>query len=219
MDACDSPYPWRHNGRDGVSNHQPHHCLFNRLFKRRSKKTSKLRVTGLCAGNSPATAEFPTQMTSNAENVRFESLQLIWLSGRRRFNVKKVISVSLRIKPLKCADKLKGTACDQGYLQVARDLYFEAFFYYWQIFVWHRMAQRDAMHHYVAPTSLCGACEGCKGLSMPQVGVWGSCPRNFFCKYKLWEGHFWAILNAPEKKAKKALRWNWEKSFGVPKKC
>ena len=40
---------WRHNGRDSVSNHQPHDCLLNRLFKRRSKKTSKLRVTGLCA--------------------------------------------------------------------------------------------------------------------------------------------------------------------------
>ena len=45
----------RHNGRDSVSNHQPHHCLLNRLFRRRSKKTSKLRVTGLCVGNSPET--------------------------------------------------------------------------------------------------------------------------------------------------------------------
>ena len=42
---------WRHNGRNGVSNHQPHDCLLlNRLFRRRSKKTSKLRVTSLCAG-------------------------------------------------------------------------------------------------------------------------------------------------------------------------
>ena len=60
---------WRHNGRDSVSNHQPHDCLLNRLFRRRSKKTSKLRVTGLCAGNSPETGEFPAQMASNAENV------------------------------------------------------------------------------------------------------------------------------------------------------
>ena len=43
--------------------------LLNRLFGCRSKKTSKLRVTGLCAGNSPGTGEFPTQMASNAENV------------------------------------------------------------------------------------------------------------------------------------------------------
>ena len=37
---------WRHNGRDSVSNHQPHDCL----FRHRSKESSKLRVTGLCAG-------------------------------------------------------------------------------------------------------------------------------------------------------------------------
>ena len=59
---------WRHNGRDSVSNHQPRDCLLNSLFKRRSKKTSKLRVTGLCAGNSPVIDEFPTQMASNVEN-------------------------------------------------------------------------------------------------------------------------------------------------------
>ena len=60
---------WRHNEHHGVSNHQPRDCLLNRLFSRRSKKTSKLRVTGLCAGNSPVTDEFPTQMASNAEKV------------------------------------------------------------------------------------------------------------------------------------------------------
>ena len=46
---------WRHNGRDSVSYHQPHDCLLNRLFRRRSKKTSKLRVTGLCVGNPSGT--------------------------------------------------------------------------------------------------------------------------------------------------------------------
>ena len=60
---------WRYNGRDGVSNHQPRHCLLKRLFSRRSKKTSRLRVTGLCAGNSQVTGEFPAQRASNAENV------------------------------------------------------------------------------------------------------------------------------------------------------
>ena len=60
---------WRHNELDGVSDHQPHDCLLNRLFGRRSKKTSKLCVTGLCAGNSPGTGEFPAQMASNAEKV------------------------------------------------------------------------------------------------------------------------------------------------------
>ena len=64
-----SSLQWRHNERGGVSNHQPRHCLLNRIFRRRSKKTSKLRVTGLCVGNSPVTGEFPAQMASNAENV------------------------------------------------------------------------------------------------------------------------------------------------------
>ena len=58
---------WPHNEHDCVSNHQPHDCLLNRLFRRRSKKTSKLRVTGLNAGNSPVTGEFPAQMASNAD--------------------------------------------------------------------------------------------------------------------------------------------------------
>ena len=60
---------WRHNGHNSVSNDQPYDCLLNRVFRRRSKKTSKLRVTGLCEGNSPGTGEFPEQMASNAENV------------------------------------------------------------------------------------------------------------------------------------------------------
>ena len=63
------PLQLSHNGRDGISNHQPHGCLLSRLFRRRSKKTSKLRVTGLCAGNSPVTGEFPEQMVSSAKNV------------------------------------------------------------------------------------------------------------------------------------------------------
>ena len=58
-----------HNGHDGVSNHHPHDCLLNCVFTCRSKKTSKVSVTSLCAGNSLVTGEFPAQMTSNAENV------------------------------------------------------------------------------------------------------------------------------------------------------
>ena len=84
---------WRHNGRDSISNHQPHDCLLKRLFGRRSKKTSKLRATGLCAGNSPVTGEFPTQRASNAENVS------IWWrhhDHRRRHDVDAVF-------PIECA--------------------------------------------------------------------------------------------------------------------
>ena len=79
---------WRHNVHDGVSNHQPHDCLLNRLFRHRSKKTSKLRVTGLCAGNSPGTGEFPAQMASNTENVsiwwRHHDISPSWASYKPR---------------------------------------------------------------------------------------------------------------------------------------
>ena len=65
---------WRHNGCDGVSNHQPHHCLLNSLFRRRSKKISKLRVTGLCEWNSSVTGEFAAQRASNAEMFPFDDV-------------------------------------------------------------------------------------------------------------------------------------------------
>ena len=65
----DNTLQWRHNERDGVSNHRRLNCLLYCWSRRRSKKTPKLRVTGLCAGNSPVTGEFPAQKASNAENV------------------------------------------------------------------------------------------------------------------------------------------------------
>ena len=50
---------WRHNDHNDVANHQAPGCLLNRLFRRRSKKTSKLRVTCLCVGNSPGPVNSP----------------------------------------------------------------------------------------------------------------------------------------------------------------
>ena len=67
--AGDRTLHWRHNERNGVSNHRRLDCLLNRLFRCRSKKTLKLRVTGLCEGNSPVIGEFPAQRASNAQNV------------------------------------------------------------------------------------------------------------------------------------------------------
>ena len=60
---------WCHNGCDGVSNYKPHDRLLNRLFRRRSKKASTLRVTDPWTGNSPVTGEFSAQTASGAENV------------------------------------------------------------------------------------------------------------------------------------------------------
>ena len=87
---------WCHNERAGVSNHQPHDCLLKRLFRRRSKVTSKLRVTALCAGNSLVTGEFPAQRASNAENVsiwwRHHVINLHQVKGSRRAKVFCLIS-------------------------------------------------------------------------------------------------------------------------------
>ena len=57
---------WRHYEHDGVSNHRRLDGLLN---GHRLKKTSKLRVTGLCEGNSQVTVEFSSQRASNTENV------------------------------------------------------------------------------------------------------------------------------------------------------
>ena len=59
---------WRHNDHDGVSNHQPHGCLLNCLFRRRPKKTSNSASLALC-GEFTGTGEFPAQRASDAENV------------------------------------------------------------------------------------------------------------------------------------------------------
>ena len=86
------------DGRDSVSNHQPHGCLLDLSFRRRSKKTSMLRFTGLCVGNSPGTVNFPHEwpvtrkcfhlMTSswsisdpfNIENIKKPRNIFSWLS-------------------------------------------------------------------------------------------------------------------------------------------
>ena len=60
---------WRHNDHDGVLNHQPHGCLLNLLFQRRSKKNIKVpRHWPLC-GEFTVAGEFPAQRDSNVENA------------------------------------------------------------------------------------------------------------------------------------------------------
>ena len=68
---------WCHNGHDGVSNHQPHRYLLNRLLACRSKKTSELRATGLCAGNSPVTGEYPHKGPVTWKTFPFDDVIMI----------------------------------------------------------------------------------------------------------------------------------------------
>ena len=65
---------WRHNERDGVSNQRRFDCLLNRLFGRRAKKTSKLRVTGLCEGKPPVTGDFPHKGSVTRKMFPFDNV-------------------------------------------------------------------------------------------------------------------------------------------------
>ena len=74
---------WRHNDHDSVSNHQPHGCLLKRLFRRRSKKTSKLRVTGLCVGNSPGPVNSPHKGPVTRKMFPFDDVIMFHKISRR----------------------------------------------------------------------------------------------------------------------------------------
>ena len=67
---------WRHNEHGDVSNHQPHVWLLNRSFRRRSNKTSKRRVTGVCVWNRPLNSPHKAQATRNI--FPFDDV-IIWL--------------------------------------------------------------------------------------------------------------------------------------------
>ena len=69
---------WRLNGRDGISNHQPHECLLNRLFRRRSKKTPKLCATGLCAGIHRWPVNSPHKWPVTQKMFPFDDVIMIW---------------------------------------------------------------------------------------------------------------------------------------------
>ena len=79
---CFTSLQWRHDERDSVSNYRRFDRLLRRLFRHRSKKTSQLRVTGLCEGNSPVTPDgFPSHRVSNAEKVSIWLRHHVWFSS------------------------------------------------------------------------------------------------------------------------------------------
>ena len=71
---------WRHNDHDSISNHQPHDCLLNRLFRHRSKKTSRLRVTGLCVRNSPGPVNSPHKGPVTRKMFPFDDVIMVFLA-------------------------------------------------------------------------------------------------------------------------------------------
>ena len=95
---------WRHNDHGSVSNHQPHGCLLNRLFRRRSNKTSKLSVTGLWVGISPGPVNSPHKGPVSRKMFPFDDVIMmfasektcleVWYLSRSEW-VNKVLMISL----------------------------------------------------------------------------------------------------------------------------
>ena len=111
---------WRHNGLDGVSNRQPHHCLLSRLVGCLSKKTPKLRVTCLCAGISPGPVNSPSKNSPCLESfyppfVLSPIPQLIWRRHQQCealllvlfvWNVQWLIYITFRLKVILFTDMI-----------------------------------------------------------------------------------------------------------------
>ena len=86
---------WRDNERDGDSNHRRPDCLLKCLFRRRSKKTTKLCVIGTCEGNSPVTGESPPPPpppphthTHTHTKKKAENLSIWWRHQREKDKIR-----------------------------------------------------------------------------------------------------------------------------------
>ena len=110
---------WSHNGCDSVSNHQHHDCWLNRLFRRKSKKTSKLRVTGLCVRGihrgpvnfthtGPVTWKmFPFDDVIMAA-AKWFPLPLVWCDPiiLRWFIFRNICNTYIRVHPWRCYNEI-----------------------------------------------------------------------------------------------------------------
>ena len=83
---------WRHNERDGVSLHRYFDCLLNRLFRRKSKKISKLNVTSRCEGNSPWPVNSPHKRPVMRKMIPFGDV--IMLTQLRMYRGSLLLSIS-----------------------------------------------------------------------------------------------------------------------------
>ena len=73
---------WRHNGCDGVSNHQSHDCLLNSLFGRRSKKYQSSASLAFVQGIHRGPVNSPHKWPVTRKMFPFDDFIMInsWLS-------------------------------------------------------------------------------------------------------------------------------------------
>ena len=74
----DVPWPYSDIIMGVMASKSPALPLFTQPLIQAGIKTSKVRVPGLCAGNSPVTGEFPAQMASNAGMFPFDDAIMVW---------------------------------------------------------------------------------------------------------------------------------------------
>ena len=72
---------WRPNDHNCISNHHRIDWLLKRLFGRSSKKTSKLRVSGLCVGNSPGPVNSPHKWPVTRKMFPFDDVIMVCSTG------------------------------------------------------------------------------------------------------------------------------------------
>ena len=136
LDLLPVSLPWRHNGPDSVSNHQPHDCLLNRLFRRRWKKTSKLRVTGLCVGNSPGPVNSPHKGPVTRKMLPFDDVIMVLSSCYFVFCVRCRISPNI-ISEKKVNDKISEIAGDMSAISLPNKIHSDRFHCRIVEFAWH----------------------------------------------------------------------------------
>ena len=89
---------WRHNESNCVTNNRHYDYLLNHFFRRRSKKTFKLRVTSLCEGNPSVTGGFPSQRANDAGNISIWWRHYVTMTSRERHVVSNHQSVDCLLK-------------------------------------------------------------------------------------------------------------------------
>ena len=117
------PLQWCRNAHDGVSNHQFHDCLLNRLFRADQRKHQSSASLAFCEGNSLGTGEFPEQRSSNAENV-FIMITSSWVIHMNRLTsvVSGLFDASVVLLPVSTDRLTVNNTCCHHY----RNLHFGA---------------------------------------------------------------------------------------------